>query len=578
LASESVFGLRKPTVIQGRTIKLLVGAKVENNLFIQSETGSGKTLAYLLPIVQSLAMDKSGALRKISRLEFGTRCIILSPTRELAVQTFDVALKLCRSTFSWIVPGYLGGGENRKSEKSRLRKGLSVVISTPGRLLDHLNKTECLNAALKVEWIVLDEVDRLLDMGLGDQVGQIITHLRGKQRKLHWRSILVSATVSKAIEDLAKKVMGGESWKWVRANKVIKEKVDQENKEEFKFNDATPKQLAQVHMIVTSKLRLSALIAFLVPRVKQEKRIIIFLSTCASVDYHHKLFTTMDSILDKQQSQTGIFGNCCSFHYLHGNIPQSERHPILRNFSKPTPNTSSILITTDVAARGLNINDVDWIIQYDPPCETADYVHRAGRAARAGKAGHAILFLLPSERKYIEILELRGLKKLSALSLASTLAEAAKLCDVVTGEGLEKSTGGYGGRPGEAFAGAVQSRMEECIVRDEIARKEDNKKGGGSGRKGGDLSRLKNSKKNQVGLLVLAQQAFTSYLRAYPAKEKAVRHIFSPRALHLGHVARSFALKEGPKKLVKASYNSKKTKEKPNKRISSLAFVRKQKT
>merc|ERR1712003_12781 len=126
----------------------------------------------------------------------------------------------------------------------------------------------------------------------------------------------------------------------------------------------------------------------------------------------------MDSILDNQQEldeeSNGIFGNACDLYRIHGNLEKSQRNLILSNFSEVKPSTEtkkgSVLIATDVVARGLNIPDVDWILQYDAPCEMADYVHRVGRAARAGKPGHSLIFLLPSETQYLEALKIRGLK------------------------------------------------------------------------------------------------------------------------------------------------------------------------
>lgn len=156
--------LSSPTRIQSASIEAFRGT---DNVLLQSETGSGKTLAYLLPILQQLAEPG-----KRERSTLGTRCLIVCPTRELAAQTLTVCETICRNTFHWLVPGSLLGEDRRKSEKAKLRKGLAIVIGTPGRLLDHLQRTESLLMALKgkLEWLVLDEADRLLDLGLGVQV------------------------------------------------------------------------------------------------------------------------------------------------------------------------------------------------------------------------------------------------------------------------------------------------------------------------------------------------------------------------------------------------------------------------
>ena len=460
-------------------------------------------------------------MKKVDRALGGTRAIILCPTRELASQTAVMAEKLIQNSFSWLVAGCLSGGEKRKSEKSRLRKGISVLIATPGRLLDHLGKTDCLLLALKgkLEWFVLDEADRLLDMGLGNQVEQIVQMVRANQPKsglkkdgITWRSYLVSATVTGRVEDLAKKLLGGSAWLWSRAkqqqpnlsksirtdrglddnveNKEL-DNTNNENRDSSKdspqtdlLGDSTPQQLAQLHMIVSAKLRLPALISFLVSRVQKKEDTVVFMSTCDGVDFHYALLNAMDSIIhnnDQDDVKGGIFGNQCFIHKLHGNIPHAQRQTILSKFaltasvpqngSPMQEKKSTILLATDVAARGLNLPGVDWIVQYDPPCETADYIHRAGRAARAGNAGHALLFLLPSERQYIDILKLRGLENLTAISLAETFKSAAKICTDVTAEGEKRSGGGLNSsfgrsREGEAFTTALQYRLEECIEQD----------------------------------------------------------------------------------------------------------------
>lgn len=312
------------------------------------------------------------------------------PTRELSTQTYNVVNQLCSKSFPWIVPGCLSGGEKRKSEKARLRRGITILIATPGRLLDHLSKTESLMVALKgkLEWFVLDEADRLLDSGLGGQVEQIVQHLRSNQPRagakkdgVTWRSILVSATVTSAIEELAKTTMGGEDWKWARGhndNSNLHSEVNNQVAE--KLVHSAPRQLAQLYMVVSAKLRLTSLIAFLAARASKGERTVVFMSTCDGVDYHHSLFTSMSSIfaIDDIEDNGGIFGKSCPCFKLHGGIPQAQRLDIINQFSgsKISKQKSAILLATDVAARGLNIPSLDWIVQYDPPCETNDYIHR----------------------------------------------------------------------------------------------------------------------------------------------------------------------------------------------------------
>ena len=617
------FDLAKPTIVQTKAIPAFSKNDAVHNILLHSETGSGKTLAYLLPILQSLAIDRStGGTRRMDRSKFGTRCLILCPTRELASQTFQVVERLCTNSFNWIVPGSLLGEENRKSEKARLRKGLAIIVATPGRFLDHLQKTESLLMALKgkLEWLVLDEADRLLDMGLGGQVKQIVQHIRSNQpasgpyrNGITWRSALVSATVTSTIEELAKETMVGkdETWEWVRGDdRSEKDSADADRE----LSSSTPRQLAQVHMTVSAKFRLAALIALLVKRIEKGERAVVFFSTCASVDYHHALFTAMDSILDQttEKPEQGIFGSRGRILKLHGSVSHTERQQTIRQFLKPhckedsksqtsdSVNSSegsknqrgAVLLATDVAARGLNLQNCDWTIQYDPPSEMSDYVHRAGRVARAGKAGHSLLFLLPSERPYLEMLQQRGITKLTAISLASTLDAAAKVCAGLTKEGIRHAGGGLGQdkqqhkgntRAGEAFGAEVQRRCEACLQRndEEIRtaqrnqRKAERKADGGDGNSKSPLSRASHT--IGLNLMELARRAFLAHVRAYPTREKSVKHIFSARALHLGHVAKSFALREAPKRSAsKAAVTGKSgatLEDDSKKRSAALAFA-----
>jgi ATP-dependent RNA helicase DDX31/DBP7 len=555
------FGMPQPTLIQTKAISVF---QDHRNILLHSETGSGKTMAYALPILQALATKHEGKDGK-DRKQLGTRCLILCPTRELASQTLDTLEKLCRHSFGWLVPGCLSGGDTRKSEKARIRKGLGIVVATPGRLLDHLNKTESLLMSLKgkLEWLVLDEADRLLDMGLGDQVKQIVQQIRANDASgdSWWRSVLVSATVTASVQALAKERMlcGNKPWVWVKGGSPEEKGALSSTKPGTKdagaetdeynnpsYTDSTPRQLAQQHLTVSAKMRLSTLLAFLVQRVQKEERTVVFMGTCASVDYHHKLLAAMEPIFDSDDDNdraSGIFGSKGSIFKLHGSVPHSERHQVLKKFAA---SKNAVLLATDVAARGLNLHGVDWAVQYDPPCEVSDYVHRVGRVARAGKAGHSLLMLLPSERSFLDVLETRGISNMAAVSLSTTLNQAATSCKEVANAG-KKHVGAKenselkGSRLGEAFSAELQRRLEDCVAQEDDRAKAKWKE---------TPKRQRSAIMKEEGeLMGLARDAFISFIRAYPTKEKCVRHIFSARALHLGHVARSFALKEPPKAL-----------------------------
>lgn len=630
---ETKFGLMQPTNIQSRTIATILQPQPRKsgtdsdanvkNVLVQAETGSGKTLAYLLPILQQMGFGNSNNSNNNhttatkpslpTRKELGTKCIIICPTRELASQTLTVVDKLCQANFAGrMVAGGLLGGDSRSSEKSRLRKGLTILVATPGRLLDHLTKTESLllNLKGKLDWFVLDEADRLLDMGLGDQIRQIVQLIRAneatKQNSTNshkwWRSVLVSATVTPSVQSLAKERMlcGKRDWIWVKGGNDDSEKskdpssdnLDNKQKKETDskmtvaegYSDSTPRQLAHFYVTVTAKLRLTTLISFLTQRVSKGERTVVFMGTCACVDYHYKLFQAMESIWDSpndkvmntkdnddKKAQSGLFGNKANIFKLHGSVQHSQRNQTLKQFDNA--DGATILLTTDVSARGLNLEGVDWTVQYDPPFEIADYIHRAGRVARAGKAGHSLLFLLPSERGYLDVLQTKGISSLVPISLATTLNQAASLCPTWTNAGLkhggkkeqnqlqdDTNTRKHGNqqnqqRLGEHFIAEVQRRLEDCILQDDATArqkwKEHQQQQRANGKKRKKDSSNSNNKRKEGELLELARDAFMSFLRAYPTKkEPSVRSIFSARALHLGHVARSFALKEPPKSLV----------------------------
>jgi ATP-dependent RNA helicase DDX31/DBP7 len=453
-----------------------------------------------------------------------------------------------------------------------------------------------MNLKGKLQWLVLDEADRLLDMGLGDQVKQIVQLIRANEASKSqpwWRSVLVSATVTPSVQALAKERMlcGDQTWIWVKGagepggTKATVDRAsmstngelapDEENstskQTEVGYSESTPRQLAQFHITVTAKLRLSTLVSFLVHRVSLGQRTVVFMGTCACVDFHHRLFQAMDPLWpddkeDAEKSKNGIFGTKAQIFKLHGSVQHSKRNQTLKLFEQAKK--GAILLTTDVSARGLNLEDVDWTVQYDPPCEIADYVHRVGRVARAGKAGHSLLFLLPSEKGYLDVLQTKGISNLEPLALSATLNKAASLCSDWTNAGLKfggnkevssRSKGNdslRGSQLGEYFAGEVQRRLEDCIVQENTAalsKWKDDKKANRKRRK--DTP----NKPKEGELMELARDAFMSFLRSYSTKrEAAVRSIFSARALHVGHVARSFALKDPPKSLVSKHKQSQK--------------------
>ncbi|KAJ2782827.1 ATP-dependent RNA helicase [Coemansia javaensis] len=345
-------GFTRMTEVQARTIPPLLAGR---DVLGAAKTGSGKTLAFLIPTVELLF-----------KLRFkprnGTGAIIISPTRELALQIFGVARDLMQrhsQTFGIVI-----GGANRRAEADKLTKGVNLLIATPGRLLDHLQNTKGF-IFKNLKTLVIDEADRILDNGFEDEMKAIIKMLPQEERQ----SMLFSATQTTKVEDLARISL---------KQGPLYINVD-EGKEK-----ATAEGLEQGYVTCESDKRFLLLFTFL--RRNLKKKVIVFFSSCNSVKYHAELLNYIDvPVLD-----------------LHGKQKQLKRTNTFFEFINAD---KGILLCTDVAARGLDIPSVDWIIQYDPPDDPRDYIHRVGRTARAGGQGKSLLFLLPSELGFLRYLK-----------------------------------------------------------------------------------------------------------------------------------------------------------------------------
>lgn len=348
----SAMGFTTMTEVQARCIPPLMAGK---DVLGAAQTGSGKTLSFLIPAIEML-----------HRLKFkprnGTGAIIISPTRELALQIFGVAKELMahhHQTF-----GIIMGGANRRAEADKLQKGVNLIVATPGRLLDHLQNTKGFVFS-NLKALCIDEADRILEIGFEDEMRQIVKILPNDNRQ----SMLFSATQTTKVQDLARiSLRPGPLYINVHADLAA----------------STVSRLEQGYVVCESDRRFLLLFTFL--KKNAGKKIIVFMSSCNSVKYHSDLLNFIDvPVLDlhgkqKQQKRTNTFFEYC-------NAP------------------SGTLLCTDVAARGLDIPSVDWIIQFDPPDDPRDYIHRVGRTARAGNAGKSLLFLLPSELGFLRFLK-----------------------------------------------------------------------------------------------------------------------------------------------------------------------------
>lgn len=333
------------TEIQRRGIPPLLAGR---DVLGAAKTGSGKTLAFLIPAVEML-----NSLRFKPRN--GTGVIVVSPTRELALQIFGVARELMEhhsQTF-----GIVMGGANRRAEAEKLTKGVNLLIATPGRLLDHLQNTQGF-VFKNLKALIIDEADRILEVGFEDEMRQIVKILPKDDRQ----TMLFSATQTTKVEDLARVSL--------RPRPLY---INVESAKEH----STVEGLEQGYIICDADMRFRLLFTFL--KKYSKKKIIVFFSSCNCVKYYGELLNYIDlPVLD-----------------LHGKQKQQKRTNTFFEFCNATHGT---LICTDVAARGLDIPAVDWIIQFDPPDEPKNYIHRVGRTARgANGVGKSLMFLLPNE-------------------------------------------------------------------------------------------------------------------------------------------------------------------------------------
>ncbi|KAL7801955.1 P-loop containing nucleoside triphosphate hydrolase protein [Trichoderma afarasin] len=347
-------GFTKMTSIQRSAIPPLLAGK---DVLGAAKTGSGKTLAFLIPAIEILS-----SLRFKPRN--GTGVIVVSPTRELALQIFGVARELMKhhsQTYGIVI-----GGANRRAEVEKLTKGVNLLIATPGRLLDHLLNTQFVFKNLKS--LIIDEADRILEVGFEDEMRQIVKVLSNEDRQ----TMLFSATQTTKVEDLARISL--------RPGPLYIN-VDEEQKH------STVDGLEQGYVLCEGDERFLLLFSFLRKMQAKKKKVIVFFSSCASVKYYAELLNYID----------------CPVLDLHGKQKQQKRTNTFFEFSNAP---HGILICTDVAARGLDIPAVDFIVQFDPPDNTRDYIHRVGRTARGTDAkGRSLLFLQPNEVGFLSYLK-----------------------------------------------------------------------------------------------------------------------------------------------------------------------------
>ncbi len=333
-------GFEEPSPIQAQAIPSALEGK---DVIGQAQTGTGKTAAFGIPIIQGINERK-----KIEAL-------IMSPTRELAVQVAEEVSNIGKTKHIKVLPVY--GGQPIERQIRSLKRGIQVVIGTPGRLLDHIRRGT-INLE-HVRYLVLDEADEMLDMGFIDDMEEIIKHIPSERQ-----TMLFSATMPLPILSLTKKYM--------RAPKLVTV-----SKEEL-----TVPLIEQYYFETRDKVEgLSRLLD-----AEIDGRLIIFCRTKKGVD------NLSSSLQSRGYSAEG----------LHGDLSQNQRDRVMKKFRE---GSLDILIATDVAARGLDIENVNYVINYDIPQDPESYVHRIGRTGRAGNTGVAMTFITPREFRQLKLIE-----------------------------------------------------------------------------------------------------------------------------------------------------------------------------
>ena len=352
---KQVLGFEFLTHIQNKCInRMLVGRDVVAG----AQTGSGKTLAFLIPGVQRI-YDLRATVKT------GTVVLVITPTRELALQIYNEAVKLMSFDDSKTVT-VVYGGNNVKMERQKLSRGANILIATPGRLLDHLMNTKGFKLD-NLKLLVMDEADQILEEGFEVEVNKILERVSSNRQ-----TALFSATQTRKVEKL------------VRVSLKSPEYVEHIGK------SRTVEGLEQGYVVCPPDKRFRLLLTFL--RAQKGKKLMIFFSSCNSVKFHSNLLNYVDvKVLE-----------------IHGKQKQQKRQNTYLEFRNLE---EGILLCTNVAARGLDIPAVDWIIQFDPPDETNQYIHRVGRTCRGtGRKGRALLFLLSSELGYLTRLRADGVE------------------------------------------------------------------------------------------------------------------------------------------------------------------------
>ena len=524
------------TKVQKKSIPILLEHK---NVVVKSETGSGKTLAYVIPLYEQLININKES--KINRKQ-GVYSIIFSPTHELCMQIEETFNKLKSSCIN-VVFGSLMGGQKMDTEKLKLRKGLNVIITTPGRLLYHLKNTKGIDFT-PLKTIIFDEADLLLNMGFERDIKECLREIIKKELPpdderikeefelnpdmfKKYKIFLISATIDNKIRKLSNYLMKG--FKAVG----FEQKTNKDDEEEENEIIHAASGLNQYYTFVHDEFRLINLIAFLYNNINS--KVIIFVSTCDAVEFLQKLLTEIDidplyeiesskpKSKHQPQSQPVSSNNKIklisqTIYKLHGKMKHDERKEIFSQFNK---NKLGILISTDVAARGLDFPQVDWVIHYDVNPDIKEYVNRMGRTARLDHIGNSLIFLMQNEQVLLSTC-FKGIKdKIKEIISSDILLQFVnKINKNILKHPIEMKPMPFDKEVDENEKFRKKYIFSilpiQRVIRDFIFADRDN--------------------------LALARKAFKSEVRSYVTFMRYQKEVFNVKALNLTRISRSFGL------------------------------------
>lgn len=342
-------GYTTPTPIQEQSIPILLRGK---DLLGCAQTGTGKTAAFSIPILQNLFLDKERNIRNRK-----VKALIVTPTRELAIQIYDNFEAYARYTN--IKSTVIFGGVKQGQQTDALHRGVDVLVATPGRLLDLINQGFI--TLRDIDYLVLDEADQMLDMGFIHDIKKIIAKLPVRRQ-----SLFFSATMPSAIVTLSRQILGEFDTVTIKPKQATAERVEQA----IYFVNKRNKIKLLTHLIQT----------------KEVSSTLVFSRTKHGADKIVKLLRRDE-----------IYAEA-----IHGNKSQNARQRALSNFKK---GKTTVLVATDIAARGIDVSELELVVNYDLPNVPETYVHRIGRTGRASASGEAISFCNMEERAFLKSIQ-----------------------------------------------------------------------------------------------------------------------------------------------------------------------------